>query len=85
MFYVYVIINGEGKIYIGQTKELSKRMNDHKMGWSRYTKGKGRWHLLFKEEYRTRREAIKREKYLKSGVGRRYIKEILDRGVAQPG
>ena len=78
MYYVYVLINEKGKIYIGQTKDINKRLNDHKRGWSKYTKKKGNWELLFTEEYSTRTEAIKRERYLKSGVGRKYIKEVIN-------
>ena len=85
MYYVYVIVNREGKIYIGQTKDITKRLNDHNKGWSKYTRGKGEWKILFIERYNTRREAIRRERYLKSGKGREYIREIKSRGVAQPG
>ena len=78
MYYVYVLINEKGKIYIGQTKDINKRLNDHKRGWSKYTRNKGNWQLLFTEEYSTRTEVIKRERYLKSGVGRKYIKEVIN-------
>jgi len=33
--------------------------------------------LIFKEEFATQEEAIKREKYFKSSAGRRLIKKIL--------
>ncbi|HOL21399.1 MAG TPA: GIY-YIG nuclease family protein [bacterium] len=77
MYWVYVIKNKEGKIYIGQTKDLEKRLEYHNRGWSRYTRGKGRWEVIIKEKYSSRTEAIKREKELKTGKGREYIKEVI--------
>ena len=87
MFWVYVIVNKNGKIYIGQTKDIDKRLKYHNRGWSRYTRGKGKWELVIKEGYKSRVEAIRREKELKTGRGREYIKEKIreTRGVAQSG
>lgn len=86
MYWVYVIKNREGKIYIGQTKDIEKRILYHNKGWSRYTKKKGDWEIVLKEGYNSRREAIKREKELKTGRGREYIKtKMRVRGVAQSG
>jgi putative endonuclease len=40
----------------------------------RYTyKQKGSWRLIHSEEYATRSDAMKREKFLKSGQGREWI------------
>ncbi|HOK56386.1 MAG TPA: GIY-YIG nuclease family protein [bacterium] len=86
MYWVYVLKNKEGRIYIGQTEDIEKRLEYHNRGWSRYTKGKGEWEIVLKECYNSRKEAIKREKELKTGKGREYIKEkIKNRGVAQSG
>jgi|TARA_B100001971_G_C17661703_1_gene273125 putative endonuclease len=41
------------------------------------TKPKRPWNLLYKESFRTRTDARKREKYLKSAAGRRFRKEIM--------
>ncbi|MGQ0827151.1 MAG: GIY-YIG nuclease family protein, partial [Bacteroidota bacterium] len=42
----------------------------------KYTKNKGPWVLVYSESYITRSEAVKREKYFKTGVGRDLIKKI---------
>lgn len=83
MFTVYVIRNESGKIYIGQTKDKDKRLrqhNDSTFDIRAYTKlNKGPWKLVFDEQYATRHEAYKREKYLKSHQGRDWLKSVLGR------
>lgn len=81
MYYVYIIKSeSTGKIYTGQTSDLEKKLrqhNDPDNNLSKYTKqNKGTWKLIYKEELFTRAEAIKREKFLKSGKGRSCLKKI---------
>jgi len=82
MYCVYVIQNDKGKIYIGQTENLGKRLQRHNQELptkSRsYTKiNKGIWKIIYKEEYNTRIEAIHREKELKTYRGRMFIKNQI--------
>ncbi len=81
MFYVYVLINPEGKTYVGQTNNLERRLSEHNnpcFKGTLYTKRiKGPWELLYFEEYSTRSEAVRREKVLKSGKGREWIRNTL--------
>ncbi len=65
------------KYYIGSTDNLAKRLNHHNHGYSRYTKGKGPFMLIYKEDYLTRSEAKKREYYLKSLKSRTAIERII--------
>jgi len=76
MFYVYVLKNAQSMQYIGHTNNMERRINEHNSGLSPYTKGKGPWILFYKEEYETRSEAMKREKFLKTGKGRTFLKEL---------
>ena len=81
-FWVYILQNKvTGKIYKGQTSDLEKRIerhNSHEPGSSRYTsKQKGPWKMIYSEHYATRSEAMKRERFLKSGQGREWIKQNL--------
>ena len=81
-YWVYILQNEEtGKLYKGQTSDLQsrlKRHNTHEAGSMRYTyKQKGTWRLIFSEEHSTRSEAMKREKFLKSGKGREWIKDNI--------
>jgi len=82
MFYVYILENtNTGKKYIGQTKDLAKRLYKHNTNSNKYTRHKGSWKLVHSEGCSTRIEAIKKERFLKTGKGREFIKEVL-RGVA---
>lgn len=50
-------------------------MKQHNAGKTRSTKPFKPWELLFLEEHDSKEEALKREKWLKSGIGREYIKD----------
>lgn len=82
MYYVYVLVNKQsGKIYIGQTDDLEKRVRQHNersFRKSSYTKtNKGEWVLAYKEELGSRKESMVREKQLKSFRGREYIRSQI--------
>ena len=79
-FFVYAIYNDiSKKIYIGQTNNLEERILEHneKFGNHYTTKFKGIWKLIYKEELKTRQEALIREKQLKSYKGREFIRKLL--------
>lgn len=81
MYCTYVLVNElSGKIYIGQTENLEKRLDQHNnpnfnlFGKNAYTKiNQGKWNLVYSEEFQTRAEAMRREKALKSSRGRKFI------------
>jgi putative endonuclease len=55
-----------------------ERHNSHEFGSMRYTyKQKGPWRLIYSEEHATRSEAMQREKFLKSGQGREWIRDNI--------
>jgi putative endonuclease len=80
MFVVYAIYNPDaGKTYIGQTEDITRRLRQHnEHEFKSYTaRFPGEWELIYSESVATRSEAIKREKQLKSGNGRAYIKTYI--------
>ena len=82
MFFVYAIVNPKGKIYIGQTADLEKRIARHNQKLpsksSSYThKQGGEWSCFYQEKLETREMARLREKQLKSYQGRLFLKQIL--------
>jgi putative endonuclease len=79
MFSVYIIQSVNGKRYTGHTPDLKRRLFEHNSGLCKTTKADSQWSLIYQESYKTREEAMKREKWLKSGVGRRFIENILTR------
>ena len=81
-YWVYILQNEiTGKLYKGQTSDMKSRLerhNTHEFGSMRYTyKHKGPWRLIHSEEHSTRSDAMKREKFLKSGQGREWIKSNI--------
>ena len=66
-----------GKYYIGSTDSIDKRIIKHNKGYSRYTKGKGPFNLVYREDFLTRSEAKKREYYLKSLKSRVAIENLI--------
>jgi putative endonuclease len=78
MYYVYIIYNQKhDKFYIGQTYSLKKRIYEHKNGLSGYTsKYNGEWFFVYKEKYKTRSKAMKREKFLKAQKNKNFYKKL---------
>ncbi|MBU1100432.1 MAG: GIY-YIG nuclease family protein [Bacteroidetes bacterium] len=63
-------------IYVGMTKNLQERLKRHNSGWERTTKAYCPFELIYFEVHPDRVSARKREKYLKSGVGKEFLKNI---------
>ena len=57
------------KSYVGQTSNLLLRFQEHRQGLSRWTRLLKQPLCVHWEEYPTRADAMRREKYLKTGVG----------------
>ena len=77
-YYVYVVYSEKAnRFYVGQTQNLEQRINQHNFRRKRYTSNKGDWKLLYFEEFETRGEAMKREKFFKTGKGREFWKSKL--------
>lgn len=77
MYHVYILKNDKDQIYIGHTKDLQNRLERHNSGRERYTKNKGPFLIIHKEQYNTRGEAMIREKELKGGKGREWVKKTI--------
>ena len=77
-WYVYVLMSKrKGSWYIGSTKNMQKRILSHNAGKNRSTKSGAPWGIIYCEIGLNRDDARAREKYLKSGQGRRYLKNRL--------
>ncbi|MFZ9587707.1 MAG: GIY-YIG nuclease family protein [Crocinitomicaceae bacterium] len=76
MYFVYVLYSEKANCkYTGYTEDLTRRLNEHNQEiLGKFTKGKGPWILIYHEEFATRKEALLREKELKTGKGRDFIK-----------
>ncbi|HET9183670.1 MAG TPA: GIY-YIG nuclease family protein, partial [Candidatus Angelobacter sp.] len=73
MFYVYVLQSeSTGRSYTGSTADLDRRFSQHNSDSATATKNRGPWILVHSESFPTRREAMAREKYFKTGHASNY-------------
>ncbi len=77
MFSVYAIKSLiKNYIYVGLTKNLEDRFKRHNMGYEKTTRSFRPFKLIYQEFFQTRIQAREREKYLKSGVGKEFLKRL---------
>lgn len=78
-YYVYVLLNPDGKTYIGQTADLQRRLDQHNdfafRGTLHTKRHRGPWRLIHSEECSSRSAAMRRERELKTGKGREWIRK----------
>jgi len=78
MNYTYVLLSQkDGRLYIGSTSDLRERMQQHNKGFVRSTSHRRPLRLIYYEACLSKEDARRRERYLKSGKGGRYIKQRL--------
>lgn len=81
MFYIYILRSSDNQLYIGQTNNLQNRENQQvnkTKKAAKFIKDGKEFHLVYSEEYKTRLEAMRREKQLKGWT--RIKKEALITG-----
>lgn len=79
MFWTYILENQDDKSwYVGYTSDLKQRIAAHqaKQG-GQTTSRKSNWKLMYCEGYLHKEDAEGRERFLKSGSGRKYLKKQL--------
>ena len=78
MWYIYVLESlKNANLYTGFTDDLRKRVEEHNNGLSRSTKPYKPWKLIYYEACLNKRDAMRREKYLKTSQGIRLMKRRL--------
>lgn len=76
MAYVYILKNNNfSKTYTGSTNDLDRRLQEHNSGKNIATRRFMPWSIVYTEQVEILSEARKREKYLKSAAGRRFVKQ----------
>ena len=64
MYYLYLLVDSEGKTYVGYTADLKKRIAAHNAGNNQSTRG-STWNLVYYEAYASKSDAARRERRLK--------------------
>ena len=70
---VYVLQNASGAHYVGMSEDVRRRLKEHNAGRVKSTKSGRPWTILLEERVGGRKDARTRERYWKSGAGRRSI------------
>ena len=79
MYYVYILKSvNRNKTYVGSTKNVDRRLQDHNMGKSLFTSKFKPWKIILTEKAKSNSDARKREKFFKSGAGRKFIAKLLN-------
>ncbi len=79
-YFVYAIQSQkDGRLYVGLSKNPTTRLKDHNFGRVFSTKKFRPWKIVFVENIDNRIAAREREKYLKSGIGKEYLKFIVNK------
>lgn len=78
MFFNYVLQSiKNGNLYKGYTSDLRKRIYEHNSGLNRSTKAYKPWKLVYYEACLNEEDAKRRENYLKTSQGERFLKRRL--------
>lgn len=86
MYYVYIILSSKTSFfYTGCTGDLRKRFKQHQNNLVASTKGCGPFKLVYYEACMHKYDAYAREKCLKTGMGKRFIKNRLKRFLSLTG
>ena len=79
MYFVYILYSlKNSKSYVGFTEKLPKdRLKEHNFKTNSWTKENGPFVLVYYEKYFCKKDACCREKFLKMGIGRKYVKFLI--------
>ncbi|GMR18927.1 MAG: GIY-YIG nuclease family protein [Patescibacteria group bacterium] len=78
VYYVYVLqSDSDANLYIGSTSNLKKRLADHQVGRVEATKYRRPLRLVYYEASLSKDKTYNREKYFKTGFGRRFLKNRI--------
>lgn len=78
MYSVYILFSTkDNKLYIGITENLSRRLKEHRYGKVESTESRRPLKLIHYETFIDKKDAERREKYLKGGNGRKNLKIML--------
>ena len=83
MYYVYAISSiVRNYIYVGMTDNHVRRIAQHNKGYERTTRPYKPYKTILIEEYPDSKAARAREKYLKSGIGKEFLKACISAGLS---
>jgi len=77
-YYTYVLRSKkDDDLYVGYTDNLKRRVEEHNLGLVESTRPRRPFELVYYEACKDKQKAIEREKYFKTGFGRRFLKNRI--------
>jgi len=77
MFYVYILLLNNKQLYTGYSEDLRRRIGEHKRGDSEFTSKRLPVKLIHYEAYLLKDDAQRRERYLKTTEGKRFLRQQI--------
>ena len=80
-YFVYILYSQKlDKYYVGTTNDIARRVYEHNIGHSKFTRRGVPWELKLKMEFDSKKEADQEERRIKGRKSRRYIEKIIREG-----
>jgi putative endonuclease len=77
-YFIYILRSEmDGSFYVGYTANLEARVWEHNEGRTGYTSKKRPWRLIYSEQFETKTEALKREKFIKAQKSKAFIQALI--------
>lgn len=77
-YFVYILLSlKDRKFYIGFTRNIERRFEQHQNGESKSTAPRRPFKLIFYEVYCNKKDALRREKYFKTTPGKKALRIML--------
>ena len=77
-FYLYILRSQTtNRYYVGQTQDIDSRLTYHNANYSKSLKNRGPWQLVYREEYATRADAVRRKRQIKRWKDRDMIDRLV--------
>jgi putative endonuclease len=78
MYYVYILHSNKlDKKYLGMTSDIKRRIREHNFSPKGFTKSGRPWQIIYYEGFINKQDALREEKFLKTGKGRERRKYLL--------
>ena len=80
MYLLYILYSKSlERYYVGFTNDIERRIKEHNRVKGKYTDVGIPWVIVYSEHFSTKKEAMDREKYIKSKKSKRYIIELISK------
>ena len=76
--FVYILYSAsKDRYYVGSTSDVENRLTRHNSGATPSTKAGRPWEVLYMEEHRSKKDALKRENQIKRMKSRVYLEQLI--------